>query len=74
MSRLVAVKMERKERLGCIFSQQNLPMGCFDLSSEKKVWALSNCVDGVVIFCNKEDLGETGYMEDTKFWFGPYYF
>lgn len=50
MSRLVAVKMERKERLGCIFSQQNLPMGCFDLSSEEKVWALSNCVDGEVIF------------------------
>ena len=50
MTRLVAVKMERKERLGCIFSQQNLPMGCFDLSSEKKVWALSNCMDGGVIF------------------------
>ena len=50
MTRLVAVKMERKERLWCIFSQQNLPMGCFDLSSEKKVWALSNCVDGGVIF------------------------
>ena len=41
MTRLVAVKMERKERLGCIFSQQNLPMGCFDLSSEKKLWEIA---------------------------------
>lgn len=49
-------------------------MGCFDLSSEKKVWALSNCVDGEVIFEIRKTWGKTGYMEDTKFWFGPYYF